>query len=157
MVKSRGKQATPWYLRDAADLFLDGYDDRYYPIFTTYSLLRLADLCITAGSMTAIEAVVASVPAVNIFVPYQDDEPGTDLFRRYLDATWSNKTVTPLNYPGCVQAVDRRDIVKWLREKRLEDLQVDPSARERYVALYAGITEKPSTERVLDSLEEMET
>ena len=156
VIKSRGKQDDPEYLQDAADIYIDGFEDEYYPVFTTYQLLAAADLCITAASMTVVEAVIAGVPVVNIVLPHLDfDPPPTPLYARYIEAIMSNRCVTPLNYPGCVQAVDRRKIVKWLKGKKLEDITMDAEARRAYLEEYTGVGARSSSERILESIEEL--
>ncbi len=72
IVKSRGKQASPMYLKRIADVFIDGFDDVYFPVFTGYKLMAASDLCITVNSMAATEAVALGIPCINIYVPHLD-------------------------------------------------------------------------------------
>ena len=70
VVKSRPKQITVASAVSAADVYVDGTDDEYYPIFTGYQLMAMADLCIHASSFAGLEAVVAGVSTICLEVPW---------------------------------------------------------------------------------------
>ncbi|KAA3646405.1 MAG: hypothetical protein DWQ07_09315 [Chloroflexi bacterium] len=157
IVKSRVKQEDPDYLIRAADLYLDGSEDRYYPIFTTYELLAVADLCVTVMSMTAPEAVAAGVPVLNIYVPATDyDSPPSEVYVRYLETLLSNQSESMMNYPGAIHTIDRRKIVAWLENRKIEDVPADADAQSNYQEKYLGINGKQkSSARILDLFEEL--
>ncbi len=159
IIKSRGKQRDGEYFKEKADLYLSGEEDTYYPVFTSYKLLAIADLCIGVMSMSALEAVAMQVPVWNIYVPSAElDYPANPLYPRhkqYHQALMTRDQEGPFNYSGCITNVDPRDIIKWFREKTLEDAVVDTQAAATYVEKYLGITDMPSSERILDSLEQM--
>ena len=159
IIKSRAKQRDVTYFKEKADLYLSGEEDTYYPVFTSYKLLAIADLCIGMMSMSVLEAVAVKVPVWNIYVPSSElNYPTNPLYprqRQYLQMVMGREQVGPFNYPGVITNIEPRNILKWLRENRLEDASIDPKAAARYAEKYLGVTEKPSSDRILDSLERL--
>ena len=157
IVKSRVKQVDPDYLIEAADLYLDGSADRYYPIFTTYELLAIADLCVTVMSMTAPEAVAVGVPVLNIYAPATDyDSPPSEVYVRYLDTLLTNQTESLMNFPGAINTIDRRGIVSWLRNNKIEDVATNADAQRNYREKYLGINDQQkSSARILELFKAM--
>ncbi|TAK12686.1 MAG: hypothetical protein EPO32_08070 [Anaerolineae bacterium] len=154
VVKSREKQDDPDYLVAAADVYLDGSAEIYYPVFTTYRLLAAADLLITANSMSVIEAVAAGIPAINIYVPHLEfNRELAPVHRAYLDTLLGGKPDSLMNFSGCIWAVDRRAFPRWMDRRRWEDLKVDESRRAKYVDRFLGITDEPSSRRILREME----
>jgi hypothetical protein len=154
VVKSRLKQDDPGYLVDAADVYLDGSTEEYYPVFTTYRILAAADLLISANSMSVIEAVAAGIPAINIYVPHREfNRDPLPVRRRYLDALLAFKPGNLMHYPGCIWGVDRRAFPRWMRNRNLADFRVEPAQRAAYLHKYLGLTETPSSQRILGEIE----
>ncbi|MBI3159819.1 MAG: hypothetical protein HYZ26_09505 [Chloroflexi bacterium] len=156
VVKSRQKQDDPDYLVAAADVYLDGSVEEYYPVFTTYRILAAADMLISANSMSIIEAVAAGIPAVNIYVPHREfNRDPVPIRRRYLDALLAFKPGNLMHYPGCIWGVDRRAFPGWLRRKVLSDFRVDPERRKAYIEKYLDIREASSSLRILGEIEQV--
>ncbi|MFQ5873204.1 MAG: hypothetical protein ACE5JL_05315 [Dehalococcoidia bacterium] len=155
VVKARKKQTDPGPMVREADIFLDGSDDEYYPVFTTHLLLSIASLCVSWGSFGTLESAVAGVPVLNILVPPLDWEGITFIDRRWGEILNVADERHPFNYPGCVFGVDRRRIVKFLRDKALHDFKMDQNARQSYLQEYVGITNQTSSERILRSMVEL--
>lgn len=155
VVKSRGKHKDPDYLVDAADLYLDGVEDEYFPAFTPYQLLAAADLCIAAHSMSVLEAVAADVPVINIAVPPLDfAETLSTEMKKYMNVIFCRNNESPFFYPGCVHNIEWRDFPSWMRGRDWSNLGMDEQARRDYLWKYLGITEVPSSTRILNLLEE---
>ena len=159
IVKSRAKQQDPDYLAGIADLYISGYGDIYFPVFTSYKLLSVADLCIAVMSMAVVEAVAAHVPVINIYVPHLDYQARANPLypdkRNYLDAVMRIDREGPFNFPGCVTTIDRRKFLKWLPKKTLQDFVLDKTALNQYLDSFLGISKEPSSERILNSLGKM--
>jgi len=159
VIKSRAKQQDAAYFKDKADLYLSGEEDSYYPVFTSYKLLAIADVCIGVMSMSVAEAVAMRVPVWNIYVPSSElNYPINPLYprqRQYLQMIMGREQMGPFNYPGVITNIEPRNVLKWLRENKLEEAIIDPKAAAKYVEKYLGITNEPSSERILDSLEQM--
>lgn len=156
VVKSRAKQDDPDYLIAAADVYLDGSDEQYYPVFTTYRILAAADLLVTANSMSAIEAVAAGIPAINIYVPHLEfNRELTPVRRKYLDTLLGGRPDSLMNYPGCIWAVDRRQFPRWMARQRWDDFKVDQSRRAEYTDRFLGITDEPSSQRILHEIQQV--
>ncbi|MEX2144500.1 MAG: hypothetical protein WD740_07890 [Anaerolineales bacterium] len=157
VVKSRAKQRDAECLKTQADLYLSGEEDTHYPVFTSYKLLAIADVCIGVMSMSMLEAAAMQVPAWNIYVPSAElDYPPSPLYpkqKQYHQAILSKDQEGPFNYPGVITNIEPRNILKWLRENGLDNAQTDPRAAATYAQKYLGITDKPSSDRILDSLE----
>lgn len=153
IVKSRGKQADSPFLSKAADLYIDGFKDEYFPIFSTYMLLAAADLCITANSMAAVEAVAAGVPCLNIYLPHHDRAAGSTPGRiKYEDALLNGASESLMNYPGCILKLDRRKASHWFAQHKIEDVNLDPQRQKEYVRKYLGIEETSASQRILTEL-----
>lgn len=161
IVKSRAKQRDPEYLKKSADLYLAGTEDSYYPVFTSYELLAAADLCINVMSMSIVEGVAADVPVINIHIPHQEYQPPSPNFytheQAYFDAVMNIERAGPFTCAGCINNIDRHDIISWLKDKNLNEILFDQGAAERYKGHYLGITEESSSDRILGSLEKMGT
>lgn len=156
VIKSRGKQQDPAYMKDNADVYLTGMEDEYYPVFTTYKLQAAADLCITVNSMAAAEAVAVGVPCINIYVPHLDlATPWTSKTRAYHTRLLGGAPGSLMNYQGAVIKIDRRNAGRVFSRKRLADFSSDADRRKKYVREFLGIEEKSSSERIAASLEEL--
>ncbi|MQC26264.1 MAG: hypothetical protein DWG76_02290 [Chloroflexi bacterium] len=155
VVKSRAKHDDPDYLVEAADVYLEGREDVYYPAFTTYQLMAAADLCITAMSLAVAEAVVAGVPVLNVALPYVDKAKVPDHrveeFNRYYSATFDQAHPSPTNFPGVVNSVSWRRAPEWLASKTFADIPYDETARHEYMQHYLGVTDQSSSQRLLES------
>lgn len=155
-VKSRGKQKDPAYLQAAADRYVDGFDDSYYPVFTTYKLLAAADLCITANSMAATEAAATGIPCINLSVPYIDKA-----------SEWSSKKIayqtkllggeaeSLMNYPGVITNIDRRYAKAVFLRSELKEFTVLQESHTEYVKKFLGIGELSASERILIKLQKL--
>jgi hypothetical protein len=159
IVKSRVKQRDPESFQKQADIYLSGKGDKYYPVFTSYQLLAIANVCIGVMSMSLVEAAAMQVPAWNIYVPSVElDYPPSPLYPRhkqYHRTIMTKDQEGPFNYAGLITNIDPRNIIKWLRENDIEDRAVDPADATRYAEKYLGITAVPSSKRILDSLEQL--
>jgi hypothetical protein len=156
VVKSRGKQANSPYLSSIADVYIDGLEDEYFPVFSTYKVLAAADMCITVNSMAAPEAVAAGVPCVNIYVPHHDRAAVSSPERtKYEDALLSGAPDSLMNYLGCIWKVDRRNARTWFKDHDLADVKIDPQRQKEYVAKYLGIGEESASQRILAELESL--
>ena len=101
-----------------------------------------------------MEAVAASVPVLNIYLPHTDNaSPINPTYFDYLDAVMNNRDLGPLYYPGCVNIIDRREFVDWLRNKSIQDIPLEPTLQKEYLEKYLGITNQSSTLRIMASLE----
>lgn len=153
VVKSRLKQDDPSYLVDAADLYLEGSHEEYYPVFTVYKLLAAADLVISAQSMSLVEAVAAGVPAINIHMPYHEiAETDSPIYRRYLDILLGSAPNSLMNTPGCLWSHSWRTFPRWLAGKNLADFSLQPEAARAYQRGYLGMEDVPSSQRVLNAI-----
>lgn len=154
ITKSRGKQADLDYMVAGSDLYVDGKHDEYFPLFTTYKLMAAADLCITVNSTAVVEAVAAGVPCLNIHVPHLDfAEPLTKAYTRYMDVLMGPQPGSLVNFPGCVWHVEHAKIISWLRGRNLESITIEPEAQATYTRELLGITERSSSERIMDKVE----
>jgi len=159
VIKSRAKQRDSMYFQEKADLYLSGEGDRYYPVFTGYELLAIADVCIGVMSMSALEAAAMQVPVWNIYVPSAELEyPTNPLYPRqkqFYRMIMGKEKEGPFNYPGVLNNIEPRNIRQWFRESSLDDAAIDPKAAARYAERYLGFSDKASSDRILDSLEEL--
>lgn len=159
IIKSRAKQRNFEYFSKKSDLYLSGEEDKYFPVFTSYKLLAVANVCIGVMSMSILESAAMQVPAWNIYVPSVELEyPTSPLYPRhkqYHQVIMTRDQEGPFNYPGVITNIEPRSILKWLKENNLEDGIIDPEAAASYVKKYLGITDLPSSERILDSLERL--
>lgn len=154
VVKSRGKQVDSPFLSEAADLYVNGLKDEYFPVFSTYRLLAASDLCITANSMTAVEAVAAGVPCVNIYLPHHDRAGGSTPERiKYEDALLGGASESLMNFRGCVWKVDHRKASVWFKKHDVKDIVIDPESREVYKKKFLGIKQTDASQRILTALE----
>jgi hypothetical protein len=154
VVKSRVKQMDKARYEKIADLYISGEDESYYPEFTTYKLLSLADLCISSMSMVVVEAVAANVPAVNIYIPPEEQRTNESEvnYLDYLDSIMNTEHEGPFNFPGCIHGVDKYRAAKWFEHKKIKDLGIDQKARAAYVDRFLGLSPVTSSERVLASI-----
>ncbi len=153
VVKSRLKQDDPPYLIAAADHYLDGADEEYYPLFTMYRLLAAADLVVSAQSMSLVEAVAANVPAVNIHVPFREiDEPSRSTYARYLEVLLGSAPDSLMNTPGCMWSQPWQSFPRWLNGKTLADFRLDSTRADEYRQHYLGMEATPSSQRILDTI-----
>lgn len=152
VVKSRGKQQDPKYLRLFSDLYIDGSDDVYYPLSTTRGLLSLSELCISVNSMATTEAVAMGVPALNIAVPHLD-VLGNQKETKYLDQLLNPSRIGPFNYPGCVFAIPWRRAGSAIRTLSVTGTRINESYRQTYLKDFLGIRDRSSSIRILESLE----
>ncbi len=151
VVKSRLKQDDPPYLIAAADLYLDGADEEYYPLFTMYRLLAAADLVVSAQSMSLVEAVAANIPAVNIHVPFREiDEPSRSTYARYLEVLLGSAPNSLMNTPGCMWSQRWQTFPRWLNGKTLADFRLNSTRAEEYRQHYLGMDATPSSQRILN-------
>jgi len=159
IVKSRAKQLDAKCLKENADLYLSGEEESYFPVFTSYELLSIADLCISVMSMSAIEAVAARVPVWNIYVPSTElDYPASPLHphqERYYEAIMRLGQEGPFDNPACITNIDPYEVIDWFRTKNLDNLKLDPEAAKAYAEKYLGVTKETSSARILDSLEKL--
>ncbi|MEX1248249.1 MAG: hypothetical protein WEA61_07165 [Anaerolineales bacterium] len=154
IVKSRGKQEVLRYQMEEADTYLTGLDDSYYPVFTSYKLMLAADVCITANSMAAVEAVACGTPCINIYVPHIDLAASWSLPKqRYFDELLSGYPQSLMNYSGCIIKVDRRRIISWLRSAKLEDIRMEPERQKTYTRTFLGMQEQLASDRILEVFE----
>ena len=153
IVKSRGKQADGSYLSDGADTYFNGFDDEYFPVFSTHTLLAASDLCITANSMAAAEAVAVGVPCLNIALPPHDRVGHSSAERNnYEEALLGGSPGSLMNYPGCVTRVERREIASFLSSKMIDQQEIDPIKREEYISEFLGIEGRSSSQRILEEM-----
>ena len=157
IIKSRAKQDDAKFFEEKADLYLSGEKDTYYPVFTSYRLLAVADLCIGVMSMSILEAVAMKVPVWNIYVPSEElHYPPNPLYPRqkeFYQVVMGREKEGPFNFPGVITNIDPRQILKWLRAGKLDNVAIDPRSSAEYAEKYLGVTDEPSSERILDSLE----
>jgi hypothetical protein len=157
LIKSRVKQQDPGYMTERADLYFDGTEDIYYPVFSTHKLIAAADLCIGAMTMGIPESVAQSKPAVNVFIPpsveYPREYVNLPLVKRnYLEAITNLDQDGPFNYSNALDNVERNTLGQWLADHELADLQVNDNAIEEYKNKILGITGETSSDRILDSM-----
>ncbi|MEX2160726.1 MAG: hypothetical protein WD751_02335 [Anaerolineales bacterium] len=158
IIKSRAKQTGNDIFDQIADRYMTGENDSYYPVFTSYKLLASADLCITAMSMSALEGVATGVPVWNIYIPYSEYEAPAareSHGRQYFRAVMGRDKEGPFNYRDCVTNIDPKRVLGVLRRKSLTEAFVDPQAAREYARLFLGIKREPSSERILNSLEQL--
>jgi hypothetical protein len=159
IIKSRLKQDDKDIFSDLADLYISGDRESYFPVLTSYKILAIADLCISAMSMAALEAVALGVPVINIYVPSTEYISRSAGFRpdktRYLEAITNINKESPFNYLNCVTSVDRRKFVTWLNNQDLDYFSSDEDARMAYVDRFLGFSEESSSARILRSLERL--
>ena len=154
LIKSRGKQPVSRFLSEAADMYANGMNDEYFPVFTTYKFLAASDLCITANSMAAAEAVAAGIPCVNIYLPHMDlAAPTTDRSAKYFEQLLGGKPDSLLNFRGCVWKVDRREASAWFKKHDVRDVVIDPESRELYKQKFLDIEQTSASRRILTDLE----
>lgn len=156
IIKSRLKQDDGDIFREIADLYLSGEHESYYPVFSSYRVLAIADLCIAAMSMAVLEAAALSVPVVNIYIPPTEYRLGADSLGssqiRYLNAILSINKESPFSYANCVTSVDKRKFPHWIRRKELEDIVWTEEAQSSYTKRFLGFSEESSSARILRSL-----
>lgn len=158
IVKSRGKQSEGAYLREESDRYFSGLDDEYFPVFTTHKLLAASDLCITANSMAAVEAVAVGVPCLNIYLPHHDRAGESTAQRiKYEESLLDGSLGSLMNYPGCVTKVNRRHLGKALNAQAITGRELDPEKRKEYLSKYLGVGDIPSSQRILEVLEKLDT
>ena len=159
IVKSRAKQNDPWYMARWADRYYDGVDDVYYPVFSTYKLIAIADVCISSMSMGIIEAVAQSKPALNIYIPPSLDYPALDIsippVQRAYFSEVMNLEDSPFSFRDSIRTIHRNGVVHWFNTYGLSDLAVNKDTVETYKKKFLGITGEPSSVRILDSLENL--
>jgi len=150
VVKSRGKQTGLETVESAADIFVDGTDDVYYPTFTGYELMATADLCIQTYSYSAVEAVIAALPTVCITTPR--DYPLSQRDWRHTMAgelQFNNDSGGLFNYPGCVNSVEWSQAVRYFDQAKLEDFTINTDKRAEYISKFAGLGKESSSSKVL--------
>jgi hypothetical protein len=157
IIKSRAKQNDAKFFEDKADLYLSGEKDTYFPVFTSYRLLAIADLCVGVMSMSILEAAAMRVPVWNIYVPSEElSYPPNPLYPRqkeFYQVVMGREKEGPFSFPGVITNINPRQILKWLRANKLDDLTMDPESSAAYAEKYLGITDESSSERILGSLE----
>ena len=134
----------------AADIFVDGTDDVYYPTFTGYELMATADLCIQTYSYSAVEAVIAALPTVCITTPR--DYPLSQRDWRHTMAgelQFNNDSGGLFNYPGCVNSVEWSQAVRYFDQAKLEDFTINTDKRAEYISKFAGLGKESSSSKVL--------
>lgn len=145
IVKSRGKNDDPPFLRDLADVFL--FDEQLYP-YTSMELMALADLCIHFQSGAALEAAFAGVPSLSIAVPQSHL-----VAHATFEEVYGARPDTMQNFPGVVWTVPGTEAAARLAAAGLGDFRVDPDARRRYVEKFLGFDDTTSSGRVLDEIQ----
>jgi hypothetical protein len=156
IVKSRGKQANLKFMIDGSDVFIDGFEDEYYPEFSTYKLLAASDLCITVNSMAAVEAVAAGIPCVNIYVPHDDRAAkSTEAKDAYNQILLGGETDSLMNSAGSIRKIDRRKANRVFANSDWQELAYAPSRKKAYLKKYLGIEKQSSSNRIMQKLEQM--
>ena len=105
----------------AADIFIDGRDDEYYPTFTGYELMAMADLTIQVYSFGVAEAVLAGTPALCIAIPRDIPTERERRVRRCHELYRTDESGGLFNYPGCVYSVKWNHAVEYLDRASLTD------------------------------------
>ncbi len=156
IIKSRLKQDDDGEFKEIADLYLSGERESYFPVFSSYKVLAIADLCIAAMSMSVLEAVALGVPVVNIYVPPTEYSSGPNGLHpdraRYLDAILNIENESPFNHMNCVTSVDKGKFASWIRRKDINDIVCSEQARNSYTKRFLGFSEESSSARILSSL-----
>ena len=153
VVKSRPKQAGLKSTAEAADIFVSGEGDEFYPTFTSYELMAMADLCIQTYSFSALEAVVVGKPTLCIAVPSDfPSEEGHWRVSRYRELSQNDGSPGMFNYPGCVYSVKWHQAVQYLGRATLADFTIDPDRGAEYVSRFAGIESTSGATRVLSAI-----
>jgi hypothetical protein len=160
LVKSRPKQKDPKYLSALADRYIDGIEDAYFPVFSSYKLISAADLCIGVMSMGVVESLAQSKPTINIYLPPSADYPisYTDISangRTYLEAVSRRDLDGPFANSGNLINLERTDVVRWFQNRSFADLDFDKQASSDYKRRILGISDIPSSEKILNSLTEL--
>jgi hypothetical protein len=145
VVKCKGKNDDPPFLRRVADLYVD--DRSVYP-YTSLELLSLASLCVHFESGAALEAAFAGVPALSIAVSQAH-------LARYpgIDELYGGRPGSLQNFAGVSELVPAAEAVGRLDARRLDDFTVEPDARARYVRTFLGFDDTKSGQRILDVME----
>ena len=158
IIKSRGKCPHFKYLIELADNYIYGFDDEYYPLFTTFQLLAISNLCISNYSFSLIEAVIKNVPAVCINSGPLHDFSGKDkIYLQYNDFLYNDHNNNIFNYPGCIYNVDHRKFVDWFSNKSLADFVIDNRQRQAYLGKFIGPidSQNPASKQILSSMERL--
>lgn len=153
IVKSRGKQNDSPFVAAGADQFVDGFDDEFFPQFSTYTLMAAADLCIAVNSMAGLEAVALGTPVINIHVPPIDQAfPLSEPRRSYYKELLGGAPQSLMNYPGAVKQVDRRQATRFFAGN-WQELCFEPSSAKDYAREFLGLDKRDSSSRILDWIE----
>jgi len=146
VVKSRGKNRDPRFLRESADVWVES-DYSVFP-YTSIELMAITDLCVHFQSGAVLEAAVAKVPSLSVKVPqsHLQDYPGHE-------QVFGGREGTLQNFPGVVWSAGHEEAVACLRGRRLGDFVVDAPAHRRYLEQFVGGDDGRNSHRVLDVIE----
>jgi hypothetical protein len=146
VVKSRGKNRDPRFLRERADVWVES-DDSVFP-YTSIELMAIADLCVHFQSGAVLEAAAAGVPSLSVKVPqsHLHDYPGHE-------QVFGGREGTLQNFAGVVWSAGHEEAAACLRGRGLGDFAVDAAARGRYLERFVGGDDGRNSHRVLDVIE----
>lgn len=136
----KGRKKDP--IRAAWDkyAFSTYYDDEHYPA-TVFEAIAIADLCVLFYSTAVQEAVYANVPALCI------DRPNKDIVKHHL---WRRADVgSAYHFPGVVSWIDIPEAIKRLPRAVLSEFEIDPQARNEYLAKFNGPADHRASNRIL--------
>lgn len=147
VVKYKGKNDDPAFLRRAADLYVD--DLHNWP-YTSLELMAVARLCVHFESAAVVEAAFAGVPSISIAVSQ------SHVYENWtgpLDELYGGAPGTLQNFRGVVRRVPAGDAVDVFDTLDLGDVRLEPDARAQFVQKFLGFDDTKSSHRILDVME----
>jgi hypothetical protein len=149
LVKSRKKTPIPPYLETLADRCL--YDDSYYPA-TVHEALRIASLSVSYYSAAVLESVALGVPHICLplsFDDYVGDHPARESLARFFTVVEGG----PFQFRGVSTSIEIPSAIDSLPSRGLDEFQIAPDARARYVAKFLTHPAGGGGDRTLAAIE----
>ncbi|MDD4761555.1 MAG: hypothetical protein PHZ25_00830 [Candidatus Pacebacteria bacterium] len=144
IVKSRPKHNEPDFIKKNADIFIVD-DETWFP-HKSFEALTLSDLSIHFCSSSILESAVSDVFSINIFAPkFLKESYRPSFFYRSL-----------FESPGVSEFVSYKKIDSFLKKNKLEDLQISPQEKNKYLLKNTGFLDSLASKRILDYLEKQE-
>ena len=146
LVKSRVKTPIPEYTQAVADKCV--YDESFYPS-TVIEALSIARVCINYYSGGVLEAAALGVP--NVCVTFHAEDYAEDgVGKSYLPDFFSNKERGIFQFEGVSSTLSIEEAIADLPSRDIDDLSIDPVARQEYVRKFLGWGDGQCGERLVD-------
>jgi len=141
--KLRHSRTATNYVKRCTDVIVG--EDGYYP-HTALELFSIAAFTVGFYTSAVTEALAAGSFFVNVNIPLYPEE----LFRKLIPVFHDFRA-----HPGLMSAVDATDLARGKPKGHLEELQINPGERQKFLDKEIGSVDGKSSARFLDAVERL--